>query len=66
VKQDGTLPEDKQIGRFIARALQRLPRFPSGELDKFLNGNLQDLLLVVYLANLTQTQLDAAESLLTI
>jgi len=60
--QGGAIPPDNKIGRFLLSAIDAL-----GPLDdnyeKMFNNSLQDLLLVVYLANLTRTQLKLAEKL---
>jgi len=54
---------DNNIGRFLVDAISALPRLESSTLEKMFNNGLQDLLLVVYLANLTRTQLQLAEKL---
>ena len=40
-----------------------IPRIDVGEFEKMFNTHLQDLLMVVYLANLTRSQLAIAERL---
>jgi len=54
---------DAKIGRFLADAISALPKIEPSALEKMFNNTLQDLLLVVYLANLTRTQLTLAEKL---
>jgi len=54
---------DPKIGRFLADAISALPKIEPSALEKMFNNTLQDLLLVVYLANLTRTQLSLAEKL---
>jgi len=54
---------DPKIGRFLADAISALPKIEPSTLEKMFNNTLQDLLLVVYLANLTRTQLTLAEKL---
>jgi translation initiation factor 3 subunit F len=39
------------------------PRLPAASFDKMFNAQVQDMLAVVYLANLTRTQLVLAEKL---
>jgi len=51
------------IGRLLADTVSALPRVEPGQLEKMFNNSLQDLLMVVYLANLTRTQLALAEKL---
>jgi translation initiation factor 3 subunit F len=47
----------------LAGAVAALPKFDRDTMDRIFNANLQDLLMVVYLANLTRTQLSLAEKL---
>jgi len=54
---------DSNVGRFLANAIASLPKLEPSELERIFNNNVQDLLLVVYLANLTRTQLALAEKL---
>jgi len=60
---DGTKKGDNIVGRFLADAVSNLPKFDSSEMERMFNNNVQDLLLVVYLANLTRTQLQLNEKL---
>jgi len=57
------IPPNNIIGRFLMETVSSLPRIEPSELEKMFNNSLQDLLLVVYLANLTRTQLTLAERL---
>lgn len=61
--RDGEIKGDNTIGRFLAKCVSVLPKFEPEALDKIFNNNVQDLLMVVYLANLTRTQLTVAERL---
>ncbi len=61
--QEGKIAANSKIGRFLADAVAALPKFDPNSADKIFNNNLQDLLMVVYLANLTRTQLSLAEKL---
>lgn len=54
---------DANVGRFLNAAISSLPKIDSTELERIFNNNIQDLLLVVYLANLTRTQLQLSEKL---
>lgn len=40
-----------------------VPKIDSTSFEKMFNSHLQDLLMVVYLANMTRTQLSVAERL---
>jgi len=60
---DGKVTPDNKIGRFLADAVASLPKFDLASWEKVFNNNLQDLLMVIYLANLTRTQLSLAEKL---
>jgi len=57
------VPMNNNIGRFLADTVSSLPKIDPSSLEKMFNNSLQDLLLVVYLANLTRTQLTLAEKL---
>lgn len=61
--RDGEIKADNAIGRFLTKAASILPKFDPEALDKIFNNNIQDLLMVVYLANLTRTQIAVAEKL---
>jgi len=60
---DGTVVGDNRIGRYLADCVSSLPRIDANNMEKMFNSSLQDLLLVVYLVNLTRTQLQLAEKL---
>jgi len=61
--RDGEIKGDNTIGRFLAKCVSVLPKFDPESIDKIFNNHVQDLLMVVYLANLTRTQLTIAEKL---
>jgi len=61
--RDGEIKGDNAIGRFLVKTASILPKFDPETLDKLFNNNIQDLLMVVYLANLTRTQIAVAEKL---
>jgi len=61
--RDGEIKGDNAIGRFLTKTVSVLPKFDPESLDKLFNNNIQDLLMVVYLANLTRTQIAVAEKL---
>jgi translation initiation factor 3 subunit F len=60
---DGTTPPDDTIGRNLSETLSSVPRIQPDVFDKMFNDNLQDLLMVTYLSNITKTQLLIAEKL---
>jgi len=60
---DGSVKPNTNIGRFLADTIASLPRIDSAQFDKMFNNSLQDLLMVVYLANLARTQLVLSEKL---
>jgi len=60
---EGKVKADTSIGRFLADALSALPKIDAATLERMFSNSVQDLLLVVYLANLTRTQLVLAEKL---
>jgi len=62
---EGRLPPDNSIGRYLSDTLTSVPRIDSEAFDKLFNDSIQDVLLVLYLANLTRTQLSLAEKLNT-
>ncbi|KAI9009848.1 maintenance of mitochondrial structure and function-domain-containing protein [Gaertneriomyces semiglobifer] len=51
------------IGRFLMDVVSLVPRIDATEFEKMFNKHLNDLLMVVYLANLTRSQLAIAERL---
>jgi len=60
---DGTIPGDNNVGRFLFASLAVLPKIDPANLERLFQNNVQDLLLLVYLSNLTRTQLQIAEKL---
>lgn len=59
----GKRPADLAIGRSIADTLAKVPRIDPAVFDRLFHNSLQDLLMVVYLSNLTHTQLVLAEKI---
>ncbi|KAL6063755.1 Eukaryotic translation initiation factor 3 subunit F [Balamuthia mandrillaris] len=59
----GTESADPEIARLLADTLSSLPSLDSAAFTKVFNQSLKDLLMVVYLANLTRTQLTISEKL---
>lgn len=59
----GKAPADAKIGRFLAETVSALPRVEHAAFERMFHDSLQDLLMAVYLANLTRTQLALSEKL---
>ena len=59
----GAVEGDKKIGRYLLDTVSAIPKLDTEEFEKMFNNSLQDLLMVVYLANLTRTQVLLAEKL---
>ncbi|KAI8592956.1 maintenance of mitochondrial structure and function-domain-containing protein [Geranomyces variabilis] len=53
----------KALGRYLMDMVESVPVIEPKEFEKVFNEHLQDMLMVVYLANLTRTQLAIAERL---
>ena len=49
--------------RLLQQLVAAAPRLQAGSFEKMFNTSVQDMLTVVYLANLTRTQLALAEKL---
>ncbi|CAL1387538.1 unnamed protein product [Linum trigynum] len=64
VVQGETAP-DNIVGRFISEVVASLPKLSPAVLDKLVNDNMQDHLLLLYLSSITRTQLSIAEKLNT-
>ncbi|KAJ7557145.1 hypothetical protein O6H91_05G113400 [Diphasiastrum complanatum] len=62
---EGRIPPDNSIGRYLAETISMVPKIAPEAFDRLFNDSIQDLLLVLYLANLTRTQLALAEKLNT-
>eukprot|EP00245_Coleochaete_scutata_P017194 TRINITY_DN8300_c0_g1_i1.p1 TRINITY_DN8300_c0_g1~~TRINITY_DN8300_c0_g1_i1.p1 ORF type:complete len:294 (+),score=59.25 TRINITY_DN8300_c0_g1_i1:76-957(+) len=62
---EGRTAPDNTVGRYLADTVASIPRIGAEAFDKLFNDSVQDLLLVLYLASLTRTQLALAEKLNT-
>ncbi|CAG0913489.1 unnamed protein product [Notodromas monacha] len=63
----GTIPNpDNAIGRRFLSLVNGVPKMTPGEFEELLNNNVKDLLMVIYLAQLTKTQLSISEKLTTL
>jgi len=59
----GKLPADNTIGRSLLGLVHCVPQMDAAEFEEMLNSNMKDLLTVVYLSQLTKTQLILNEKL---
>ncbi|MCO5563967.1 hypothetical protein L7F22_017620 [Adiantum nelumboides] len=60
---EGRSPPDNAVGRYLADTIASIPKISPDAFDRLFNDSIQDLLLVLYLANLTRTQLSLAKKL---
>eukprot|EP00126_Sphaerothecum_destruens_P015730 Sdes_comp9767_c0_seq2m1287 len=61
--QSGKVNGDQEAGRKLIGAVSCIPKVDTLALDQIFNNNLNDILMVVFLSNLTRTQLKIAEKL---
>mmetsp|Transcript_15975 Transcript_15975/g.24891 ORF Transcript_15975/g.24891 Transcript_15975/m.24891 type:complete len:327 (+) Transcript_15975:78-1058(+) len=63
--KSGDMDEDEvhEVGRKLADTLSGVPSIREEDFESMFNENMQDLLMVSYLSNLTKTQLTIAEKL---
>ncbi|KAK3719876.1 hypothetical protein RRG08_040176 [Elysia crispata] len=62
----GKIQSDNQTGRYLLDLVTSVPHIEAEKFEEMLNSNMKDLLMVVYLANLTKTQLALTEKLSTL
>eukprot|EP00794_Sanderia_malayensis_P009539 gene9539-10526_t len=60
---DGKTQANNEIGRHLMEVVNAVPEMDPDQLEKMLNCNMQDLLMVMYLASLTKTQLSMGTKL---
>ncbi|KAK9767308.1 hypothetical protein K7432_003003 [Basidiobolus ranarum] len=60
---EGKTPANNTIGRFLMDTISTVPKIDPSSFEKLFNSHLQDLLMVVYLTNMTRAQLSLANSL---
>lgn len=63
VEKRGVGSTDPSVLRLLQDVVASAPRMPAVQFDQMFNSQVQDMLVVVYLANLTRTQLALAEKL---
>ena len=59
--QDGKIPGDAAVGAALADALAAVPHLNVAALEKLANSSMQDLLMSLYLSNLTKTHIQLAD-----
>lgn len=59
----GEITPDAETITLLQEAMSAAPRLPTSTFDKIFDSQVQDMLVVVYLANLTRAQLALAEKL---
>ena len=62
-KTSGGATVEPGVVRLLQDLLAAVPRLPAAAFDNMLHSQVQDMLMSVYLANLTRTQLALAEKL---
>jgi translation initiation factor 3 subunit F len=55
---------DNTIGRHLLKLTQAVPKMSDTQLDEFLNANIKDLLMCMYMTQLTRVQVQLNEKLL--
>ena len=61
--QNGSVTADPAVARKIVTLLTALPQIDPQQFEKVIGNSVQDLMMVIYLSNLTKTQLVIAEQL---
>lgn len=62
----GEVKGDDKIGKYLLDTISAVPKIDADSFESMFNNSLQDLLMVVYLANLTRTQVALQETLNTV
>ncbi|XP_030043902.1 eukaryotic translation initiation factor 3 subunit F [Microcaecilia unicolor] len=62
----GKVVADNTVGRFLMDLVNQVPKILPEDFETMLNSNINDLLMVTYLANLTQAQIALNEKLLNL
>ncbi|KTG44341.1 hypothetical protein cypCar_00010967 [Cyprinus carpio] len=53
----GKVMADNSVGRYLMDLVNKVPKITAEDFESMLNSNINDLLMVTYLANLTQAQI---------
>uniref|UniRef100_W5LY41 Eukaryotic translation initiation factor 3 subunit F n=1 Tax=Lepisosteus oculatus TaxID=7918 RepID=W5LY41_LEPOC len=59
----GKVTADNTVGRFLTDLVSKVPKISPEDFESMLNSNINDLLMVTYLSNLTQAQIALNEKL---
>uniref|UniRef100_A0A8C4EMY2 Eukaryotic translation initiation factor 3 subunit F n=2 Tax=Dicentrarchus labrax TaxID=13489 RepID=A0A8C4EMY2_DICLA len=59
----GKATADNSVGRFLMDLVNKVPTISAEDFENMLNSNINDLLMVTYLSNLTQAQIALNEKL---
>uniref|UniRef100_A0A667ZF15 Eukaryotic translation initiation factor 3 subunit F n=2 Tax=Myripristis murdjan TaxID=586833 RepID=A0A667ZF15_9TELE len=59
----GKVTADNSVGRFLMDLVNKVPTISAEDFETMLNSNINDLLMVTYLSNLTQAQIALNEKL---
>uniref|UniRef100_A0A2K6SIA3 MPN domain-containing protein n=1 Tax=Saimiri boliviensis boliviensis TaxID=39432 RepID=A0A2K6SIA3_SAIBB len=62
----GKVSADNTVGRFLMSLVNQVPKIIPDNFETMLNSNINDLLMVTYLANLTQSQIALNEKLVNL
>ncbi|XP_039215962.1 eukaryotic translation initiation factor 3 subunit F [Crotalus tigris] len=62
----GKVTADNTVGRFLMDLVNQVPKISPEDFETMLNSNINDLLMVTYLANLTQSQIALNEKILNL
>nr|XP_056704531.1 eukaryotic translation initiation factor 3 subunit F [Euleptes europaea] len=62
----GKVSADNTVGRFLMDLINQVPKITPEDFETMLNSNINDLLMVTYLANLTQSQIALNEKILSL
>ena len=62
----GTERPDNAVGRKLLDLVNSVPKMTDEEFERMVNSNIKDLLMVIYLTQLTKTQLQLHEKLTTV
>ncbi|KAF7689837.1 eukaryotic translation initiation factor 3 subunit F [Silurus meridionalis] len=62
----GKVTADNSVGRHLMDLVNKVPKISAEDFESMLNSNINDLLMVTYLANLTQAQIALNEKLIVL
>ncbi|GCC42839.1 hypothetical protein chiPu_0026602 [Chiloscyllium punctatum] len=62
----GKVTADNTVGRFLIDLVNKVPKITAQDFEAMLNSNINDLLMVTYLSNLTQAQIALNEKLVAL